>query len=87
MTQINRKKNFLYTHEVKDFLLAVILHTTGAVAHPMIRVPMADLANLKGVAVAVYRPTKKLYTNQKMFAGKQMPQHEYRYLKHFYSPV
>jgi len=79
IANINRHKNFLYTHEVRDFLLSVVIHTWPQVAHPMVRVPMFSWDTLKGVAVLIYSPTKKVYNDQKMFPGKQLPQHEYRY--------
>lgn len=83
----NRKKNYLYTHEDKPFLLAVSMIADQQYAHPCIRVPMITADNLKGVVVSVYKPTKKLYTDKRMFPGKEMPQREYRYDGHSYSAV
>jgi hypothetical protein len=85
---INRHKNFLYTHEVNDFLLAMVIHTHPQVAHPIVRVPMFTRDTLLGVAVLTYRPTKVQYTDAKMFPGKELPQHEYRYSgRHSYAPA
>lgn len=77
--QVNRHKNYLYTHEERPYLLGIAITTNGAVAHPCVRVPLLTRETIKGIFVVTYRPTRKVYTDARMFPGKQMPQREYRY--------
>jgi hypothetical protein len=78
---INRQRNFLYTHEERDQLFGVVIRTRPKFWRG--RIPLIDKDNILAVYVGCYRPTKKIYTDPKQFPGKEMPQREYR-LAHTY---
>jgi hypothetical protein len=80
--QINRLKNFLYTHEQRDQLLSVTLKTRPEFWRG--RIPLVSAENLLGVIIGLYRPTKKVYTDPKQFPGKEMPQREYRLVHRYW---
>ena len=85
-TLINRRKNFLYTHEEdKEQLISVILHTEPKMWRGAI--PLVSADNLLGVGVGFYRPTKKIFTDPKQFPGKEMPQREFGLDQYYYRPV
>ena len=79
--EINRQKNYLYTHEDREQLLSVVIKTQPKFWRG--RIPLISKENLLGVFVMLYRPTKKLYDDPKMFPGRPLPQREYR-LVHSY---
>jgi len=72
--EINRRKNFLYSHEKRAYLIGVILRVEPKFCR---KVPVFDKHSLKEVIVGLYKPTKKVYVDPKQFPGKQMPQYEY----------
>jgi hypothetical protein len=82
---VNRRKNFLYTHEERNQLIGVVLHTNGATWRG--KIPLVSAETLKGVGVGVYRPTKKIYSDPKQFPGKEMPQREFKLDRYSYLPA
>lgn len=83
--QINRRKNFLYTHDEREQMLSVSLHTKPEFWRGGL--PLITAENLIGVLVGIYRPTKKIYTDPKQFPGKEMPQREYGLVRTTYKAV